>query len=198
MISPLEQLLDDHERAGDLWRTTRREEDRQAMRQTWEIGITQPGNRWNQRADLSVWKVCTPTSLDRETGDPAAHLEYRGACLGCGWVSPDTHRIDQGGENAAVEDANDHSHPGWRQLPIVAPIPNADGVAQHVRAIARWREQWERLLPVGWLDSGGPIRTARGPGASRHVPCRAPGGGYDLAAPEGRKPDDPTGQMALI
>ena len=198
MISPLEELLDEHERASDAWRTTGREDDRLVMRQTWEIGITQPGNRWNQRADLSVWTRCTPTVLDRETGNPDAHLEYRGACLGCGWVSPHTHLIHEGGENAAVEDAHDHTHRGWRELPIVAAVLTADSPSQYVRAIARWREQWERLLPVGWLDAGGPIRTPRGRGATRHVPGRAPGGGYDLATPEGSPPADPDGQMALL
>ena len=198
MINPLEELLDEHARASDAWQTTGREQDRVAMRQTWEIGITQPGNRWNQRADLSVWTRCTPTVLDRETGNPDAHLEYRGACLGCGWASPHTHLIGDGGENAAVEDAHDHTHPGWRELAIVAAAPAPDSSSQYVRAIARWREQWERLLPVGWLDAGGPIRTPRSRGASRHVPCRAPSGGYDLAGPEGSQPADPDGQMALL
>jgi hypothetical protein len=198
MTSPLEELLDEHERASDAWHTTGREDDRLAMRRTWEIGLTQPGNRWNQRADLSVWTRCTPTVLDRETGNPDAHLEYCGACLGCGWVSPNAHLFGQGGENAAVEAAHDHTHPEWREVPIVAAVPAPDSPSQYARQIARWREQWEPLLPVGWLDAGGPVRTPRDRGATRHVPCRAPGGGYDLAVPDGSRLADPHGQLSIL
>jgi hypothetical protein len=136
--------------------------------------------------------------LHTHRANPDAHLEYRGACLGCGWVSPNTHLIGHGGENAAVEDAHDHTHPGWRELPIVAAVPKLDSPSQYVRQIPRWREQWEPLLPAGWLDAGGPIRTPRRRGESRHIPCRAPGGGYDLAAPEGSRPADAHGQLSIL
>jgi len=145
----------------------------------------------------SRWTRCTPTVLCRDSWPRRPHLEYRGACLGCGWVSPRTHWMGAGGENAAVEDAHDHTHPGWRDLPVVAAIPSIDSPARHKQAIVRWRAAWERVLPAGWLDQGGPIRTKRSPLATRHVPGRAPGGGYDLAARADER-EIPGGQLELF
>ena len=55
--------------------------------------------------------------------------------------------------------------------------------------LARWTARVEQAVAAvageGWLAGGGPIRTRRDRPASRHVPGRAPGGGYDLSAPHG-------------
>jgi len=51
------------------------------------------------------------------------------------------------------------------------------------------------VLPAGWLEMGGPIRTHRSAPANRHVPGRAPGGGYDLASDER---EETAGQLAFF
>ena len=188
-------------RAGELryrWEQTRDEEDRVAMRAAWDIHITCTGAElFGQRPKPGDWERCTPTVLCQETGDDDNHLAYRGACLGCGWVSPAVHLLWHEGENGAAEDANDHAHPGWRALPVVGPLPHGDGGAAHERALASWRSRWEPLLPEGWLEGGGPVRTEREPNAGRHVPGRAPGGGYDMAG-RGDEPEALGGQLALF
>ncbi|MFB1042337.1 DUF6349 family protein [Streptomyces chrestomyceticus] len=90
---------------------------------------------------------------------------HRGACLGCTWEGPDRRRTDE-----AVEDAHDHTHPGWRDLP---PLPERRG--------RHWLTHATQLYPTGWFDTGGPIRTIRTGVEKRHLPGKAPGGGYDLA-----------------
>ncbi|WP_374195178.1 DUF6349 family protein [Streptomyces sp. ISL-1] len=67
-----------------------------------------------------------PTVIIRSWNQPAPlHPEetwaylHRGACLGCTWEGPDRRRTDE-----AVEDAHDHTHPGWRALP---PLPERRG-----------------------------------------------------------------------
>ena len=112
-------------------------------------------------------------------------------------MSPNTRLIRAGGENAAVEDAHDHTHPGWRGLPVVERPPSAGAPSAHARALASWREQWEHLLPTGWLDRGGPIRTTRAAHGTRHVPGSAPGGGYDLSAGN-TTTEQPCGQLGLF
>jgi hypothetical protein len=102
-----------------------------------------------------------------------------------------------GGENAAAEDANDHTHPGWRDLPVVERPPQNHGAAAHPKALSGWRKRWEPLLPAGWLERGGPIRTQRGQPATRHVPGGAPGGGYDMSAGPGAA-EHPGGQLGLF
>jgi hypothetical protein len=100
-------------------------------------------------------------------------LMYRGACRSCDWEGEP---VD--GENAAAEDACDHAWPGWHQLPVVARVP------EQRNARARWVEAVTTSYPAGWLEDGGPIRTARSGMGGRHVPTRTPFGGYDLAADE--------------
>ena len=165
----------------------------------WSIAITAPGDEpFDDGEPLSGrWSRCSPTVLSRDHWPRRPHLEYRGACLGCGWISPRTHLLQAGGENAAVEDAHDHTHPGWRDLPVVAALPSIDSPTGQGRMTGRWRATWEPLLPAGWLDSGGPIRTKRSPLATRHVPGRAPGGGYDLAADADER-ETPGGQLGLF
>ena len=175
------------------WETSRSEADRLGMRASWEIHITCPG----YREPLPPGQPCSATVLSRDTADEENHLDYRGACLGCGWLAESSHPLHHGGENAAAEDALDHTHPGWRYLPVVGPLPHNDGGATYQRAIVAWRHKWEPLLPPGWLDTAGPVRTPRTGHGTRHVPGRAPGGGYDTAAPSGET-EAPGGQIALF
>ncbi|MFD5738584.1 DUF6349 family protein [Streptomyces massasporeus] len=98
------------------------------------------------------------------SGDIWPYL-HRGACLGCTWEGPDRRRSDQ-----AVEDAHDHTHEGWRDLPA---LPERRG--------RHWTTHATHLDPKGWFDTGGPVRTIRTGIEKRHLPGKAPGGGYDLA-----------------
>lgn len=105
----------------------------------------------------------------REDCSCVGDLVYRGACLCCDWegdVRP--------GENAAAEDGHDHAWPGWRELPIAQRRPENDKARPH------WIEQVNNAYPGGWLESGGPIRTARQRYGTRHVPDHTGFGGYDL------------------
>ncbi|MBY8884824.1 hypothetical protein K7472_08185 [Streptomyces sp. PTM05] len=103
------------------------------------------------------------------SGETWSYL-HRGACLGCTWEGPNRRGTDE-----AIEDAHDHSHPGWRALPAVLE-----------RRSRHWFTHVQRLYPAGWFDRGGPIRTVRTGIEKQHKPGAAPGGGYDLAtqAPE--------------
>ncbi len=205
--TPLAELLADHARLHAIWKQSGTEEDRRLMAAAWEIGITQPGAEFRRHRSAPGAEIgCRPTVLCRhrlpEPGEDywgmRDHLAYRGACLGCGWVAERDHLIGHGGENAAVEDAHDHTHPGWREIPVVESPPSLDSPQAYTRGIARWRERWELLLPAGWLEQGGPIRTPRTPPGNRHVPGRAPGGGYDLAAGHDATPEVPGGQLGLF
>lgn len=102
---------------------------------------------------------------------------YRGACrrAGCAWEGPPRDGLDA--ENPAAEDALDHAWPGWRDLPVLDRSPDDK------KAAARWLERVTAAHPAGWLDAGGPIRTWRTGLGNRHVPGRAPGGGYDVGVP---------------
>ncbi|GAA1920048.1 DUF6349 family protein [Streptantibioticus ferralitis] len=114
-----------------------------------------------------------PTVITRNWGKPAPGQPgpiwpylHRGACLGCDWEGPDRRRTDE-----AVEDAHDHNHPEWRNLPL---LPERRG--------RHWLTHAAHLYPENWFDNGGPIRTIRTGTEKRHLPGKAPGGGYDLAA----------------
>lgn len=101
-------------------------------------------------------------------------LVYRAACLHCDWEG-EVHAH----ENAAVEEAHDHSWPGWRDLPVVATRPPAGNGAKEREAMAKWLATVTAAYPAGWLESGGPIRTHHD---GRHISNRTGFGGYDLAA----------------
>jgi hypothetical protein len=90
-----------------------------------------------------------------------------------------------------------HLDPGWRDLPVIERPPHNHGGAAHAKALAGWRKRWEPLLPAGWLEWGGPIRTQRAQPATRHVPGGTPGGGYDMSAGPGA-PEHPSGQLGLF
>jgi Family of unknown function (DUF6349) len=105
---------------------------------------------------------------------------YRGACRRCDWEGEPHDR-----ENAVAEDACDHSWPGWRDLPSVPRVP------EERKKRAAWVDRVVGLYPAGWLEDGGPIRTARSGYGTRHVPGSTPFGGYDLAAVAVDEADQP-------
>lgn len=139
-------------------------------RPIWRIDWGHPG--FTRRTPPEPTSDHQPTSLVRSWGQPAPDGSgqtwpylHRGACLGCSWEGSDRRRTDE-----AVEDAHDHTHPGWRDLPA---IPERRG--------RHWLTHARRLYPDGWFDQGGPIRTVRTGIEKQHKPGAAPGGGYDLA-----------------
>ncbi len=100
-------------------------------------------------------------------------LIYRHLCT-CGHVDE-----ARDCENGAAEDAMDHGWTGWRDLPILAcSMPMEKGTQRD-----RWTETVNETYPAGWLEAGGPVRTARSNGGRRHVPGRTPHGGYDMGVP---------------
>jgi len=99
---------------------------------------------------------------------------YRGACRGCDWEAP----VPRDDENAAAEDALDHAHPGWRDLPVMPTMPGDP------KKLARWTAEVSAVYPAGWLEAAGPVRTWRQGLGTRHVPGRSPWGGYDVGVPE--------------
>ncbi len=199
---PLWDLLEVAGRLRAAWETGHGEPDRLAMLAAWDIAITFPGDHLTGRhAEASEFTRCTATVLRCDTGDEDNHLAYRGACLGCGWVTDSVHLIwaaEEGGENLASEDAVDHAHPGWRDLPLVESPPSNDGGAGHAKTVATWRARWQRVLPDGWLERGGPIRTGRGGIGTRHIPGGCPGGGFDMCADQHAAPEVPGGQLGFF
>ncbi|MEV0617645.1 DUF6349 family protein [Nonomuraea sp. NPDC050404] len=138
------------------------------QRGMWTIFFGQPGAK-DQGGFTSTAPEHRPTLLARVVDEPKWHQLYRGACLGCDWEGETRSR-----NGDAVEDAHDHAWPGWRDLPAVK-VPKSN--------YERWLAEVKRAYPPGWLEVGGPIVTIRTDSRfSRHVPGRAPGGGYDLAA----------------
>lgn len=152
----------------------------------WRLAITAPGNHHAGHDTLHAdGGACRPTIEEtylwdhtrRDDRFPSESVRvailHRGACLGCGW-SGEPHQS----ENAAVEDAHDHSWPGWRDLPIVPRRPD------DTKAQAKWRAHLTALYRVAgidvdhWLAVGAPFRTARIRGQQRsHCVW---GGGYDI------------------
>lgn len=96
-------------------------------------------------------------------------LIYRHLCS-CGHID-DPHTS----ENEAAEDAMDHGWPGWRDLPILA-----SSMPEATNQRSRWLEAATAAYPAGWIEAGGPVRTARGRYTTRHVPGRTPHRGYDM------------------
>lgn len=139
-----------------------------AIPQGWQVALCEP--------DEAPGPGCQPTVIARyRRGD--APTQYRGACLGCGWVGRDRET-----SNVAVEDAHDHTHPGWRSLPVV-DLPRRTGDPRRDAAmLARVGVELVRTHPSGWPERCGPIRAHRdSPIASRHVPGNSPWGGYEMA-----------------
>jgi hypothetical protein len=134
---------------------------------------------------------CQPTVLQADLGcgghegtergarcQCAGGLVHRGACLGCDWEGQ-----VRGEENAATEDACDHSWPGWRDRPVVDGPPCED------RRRAAWSRRVAALYPPGWVESGGPVRTRRTPGGTRHAWKH--GLGYDMCGEVTPRPGPP-------
>jgi hypothetical protein len=161
------------------WRSVHDEATRRAWRKHWQIWVTCPGYLGEVKpGDL---ERCTATVLSQEVyDDDFRELLFRGACLGCGWVDARA----RASENEAAEDAVSHAHPGWEFLPAVAAMPMHDSQSQREKATEAWLAKVRPLLPAGWLEAGGPIRTVRGEHATRHVPARTPFAGYDMACTE--------------
>lgn len=97
-------------------------------------------------------------------------LIYRHACGGCGHVDE-----PRDSENVAAEDAMDHGWPGWRELPVLAT-----SMPDERKKCSAWVEVVLQHYPAGWLERGGPVRTARSRVGSRHVSERTPHSGYDM------------------
>ena len=125
-------------RAGELryrWEHSREEDDRLAMRAAWDIHITCTGAElFGQCPKAGDWERCTATVLCHETGDDDNHLAYRGACLGCGWISPTVHLLWHEGGNGAAEDVQSGrkrtlvpDDSGHRSGPIRTGVPAESG-----------------------------------------------------------------------
>lgn len=181
--TPLGRLLIEHDRLNQQWTSDRTfQQARHQVAAAWSIWTTHPPT--THRGDLDIAGYleavatdrCQPTVLSSDTRDwgdnPGGSLRWRGACRGCGWVSDITPS-----ENTATETAMDHSHPGWRDMPVIDSSPAGGDKKQ----VAKWEAHVRAMYPPAWLDSGGPILTARKQFGRRHVPGRAPGGGYDMA-----------------
>jgi hypothetical protein len=154
----------------------------------WEPCATAPGGRFTP-ADYDTWRdenpgihVPTILSVDRRnahheepTGSPEEHLWYRAACLGC-----DHEGEPRTDENDAVEDAHDHTHPWWRDLPII-DRPKGDSPAQQRRNFERVAAIYEQARPGCTTAPYPPIRTWRTKGMNRHHSSGILGG-YDLGA----------------
>ncbi|MGP8302030.1 DUF6349 family protein [Streptomyces inhibens] len=155
----------------------------QNVRDIWRIDYGHPG--FSQHTPPGPTDNHQPTVITRSWNQPAPHRPeetwpylHRGACLACTWEGPDRRRTDE-----AVEDAHDHTHPGWRTLP---PLPERRG--------RHWLTHATHIYPEGWFDRGGPTRTLRTGIEKWHLPGKAPGGGYDLAV----EPPKKESRMAII
>ncbi|WP_438470872.1 DUF6349 family protein [Streptomyces asiaticus] len=151
-----------------------RDADREVRRQTWSIGYGEPGftTQFGTPPELSPHH--TATSLSRAVAD--AKWIHRGACLACPWEGPDRPRRDE-----AIEDAHDHTHPGWRRLPIFRRPPSSRGTKV-------WWRHVESRYPEGWFDAGGPLRLYAEPPFGRHKAGAAPGGGFILYTARQQQP----------
>ncbi|MFJ4668844.1 DUF6349 family protein [Kitasatospora purpeofusca] len=134
--------------------------DPDAIRGSWRISYGQPG--FDPTNPVHPTERHTATVIDRVITQP----DRRGACLACNWEGPP--RRDQ---NKAVEDALDHSHPGWRDLPT---IPRGTGG----KNVQRLRAYLDTTYPPDWFETGGPLKVFTTTANDRHEPGAARGGGY--------------------
>ncbi|MGH9025820.1 MAG: DUF6349 family protein [Acidimicrobiia bacterium] len=147
-------------------------------RNAWTVWVTRPGDHWHTAPpEPPDGHRCRPTAEYQDVRDDGGDLYFRGACLTCAWRG-----APRDDENAAVEDAHDHTHPEWHALPVVDSPPDLGNVTRRdaERRRQRWLDRIAQQYPPDWFVTGGPIRTRRSPHGTRHVPGRAPGGGYDL------------------
>ncbi|MEU5385977.1 DUF6349 family protein [Kitasatospora cineracea] len=149
---------------------------RDARQGAWELDYGAPG--FNGRHPTSATERHTPTTLERQLDNGP---QRRGACLACTWEGPVRRN-----HNAAVEDALDHTHPGWRALPALphgASGKNATRLAAHRNA----------THPPDWFTTGGPLKVFTRTANEWHEHGRAPGGGYlvKIHQPARTSPDTP-------
>ena len=140
----------------------------------WSVGLTQPGSMMGRRS-VAATPTCSPTVEHLADSDRGSL--HRGACLSaaCGWVGR-----SRDNENTAVEDVLDHTHAGWRELPIVERATHDASGAQ----LDGWRRDVNRIYQnLGHNDHlllpGGVIRTRRRRHATRSHWSHAVGG-YDV------------------
>ena len=136
-------------------------------------------DRWDRQSQQRVPLPPPPCGHD---GD----LLYRAVCRmpGCDWEGPEHPARVRPGENLAVEDGMDHAWPGWRDLPVVARVPEHGGNPDTKKArqtLGAWAAKVNAVYPENWLEDGGPIRTQRSGLGTRHVECSTPYGGWDLS-----------------
>ena len=103
-----------------------------------------------------IWEKPDPTNPDADPTDRWVYIR-RGACTACPWEGPD--RRDY---NEAVEDALDHTHPAWRQLPALPPTGSTS--SKRAALLIRHRN--------ATYPSGGHHR--RPPQGHHHHPARPP------------------------
>jgi len=155
----------------------------------WRIALCEP--------ETPPGPGCQPTVLCEEFRPDHWSLS-RGACFGCDWLGPE--RDDT---NTAVEDAHDHTHPGWREVPVL-DMPRQTGDSKKDNAaLAAATPHIEALYPAGWPERCGPVRAWRNPVATRHVFGRSPWGGYEMAVArdaqvEADTSSDAGDQMSLL
>ncbi|MEU3566919.1 DUF6349 family protein [Kitasatospora sp. NPDC036755] len=154
---------------------------RNTRRSTWQLGYAAPGFRGNRPATPTNHH--TATRLDRWVHH---ELQRRGACLSCTWEGPIRPR-----HNDAIEDALDHAHPGWRDLPALP-----QGATR--KSGPQLRAHREAIYPPGWLDNGGPYKVFTTTANDRHEAGRAPGGGYLVKVHQPEKPDTRYEQHTLL
>jgi hypothetical protein len=143
----------------------------------WRIALCEP--------ETPPGPGCQPTVISQYSR--TRDTQYRGACLGCGWTGGS--RADC---NLAVEDAHDHTHPEWRDLPIFdMPRRTSEPNKDRIR-LQRFEREIVRLVPPDWPERCGPVRAWRdSPIASRHVPGYSPWGGYEMAVVRDAQPGTP-------
>jgi hypothetical protein len=143
----------------------------------WQIALCEP--------EIAPGPGCQPTVLARYSR--TRESVYRGACFGCSWTGG-----DRDNSNVAVEDAHDHTHPGWRDLPVFTmPRRTSEPSKDRVR-LQRFAKEIVGLVPSDWPERCGPVRAWRdSPIASRHVPGYSPWGGYEMAVVRDAPPTQP-------
>ena len=146
-MSTLHQLTEQAKQARSRWEVSGNEEDRLAYVACWDFAITHPGG---MGGDRQVGAGCQPTILTADTGNA---LRYRGACLGCGHVV----QAIRDRENQAVEDALEHTHPGWQDGPVLPKHSYYDaGSKQEQRWAVQMRQQLAGRVPGDWAARQGP------------------------------------------
>ncbi|MFC8449534.1 DUF6349 family protein [Kitasatospora sp. NPDC057223] len=168
---------------------------RETLRTAWEIEYGHPGFNGGRPPTATkqhaatlierIWGKPDPTNPDADPADLWVYLR-RGACTACPWEGPN--RRDH---NQAIEDALDHTHPAWRQLPTMPAGISGKRAAQ----LAAHRNA---VYPTGWFDSGGPLKVTTTTRRARHEPGRSPGGGYHVKVYEPPQITAAAEQLSLL